>query len=222
MPSESGRAWHHACRDVRYWIPSFPSSCINIAQGWGGLHRHICQTSLQEITARNLLCLIYSYPWTASAKQRCPHFAHSPASLISAAMRLLCTLQTVTVAFLCTAVTAQDVIDLSTLEWTLSSPVYNISVPGRVPSQVHLDLYREGIIPDPYFGLGDFELRWVTLTNWTYNTILYGLWVDYLYFYLTSGLLLYQEPCQGTRPATWQELRKFRTFSNFVYTTELS
>ncbi|KAH8649485.1 putative beta-mannosidase [Tricladium varicosporioides] len=66
-------------------------------------------------------------------------------------------------------VTAQKVIDLSTAQWTVSSPSLNISVPGRVPSQVHLDLYRAGIIPDPYFGLGDFELRWVTYSNWTYE-----------------------------------------------------
>jgi beta-mannosidase len=71
--------------------------------------------------------------------------------------------------------TAQKVIDLSTKQWTLSSPVYNISVPGRVPSQVHLDLFREGVIPDPYVGLGDFELRWVTYTNWTYEAALDGL-----------------------------------------------
>ncbi|RDL42374.1 (Trans)glycosidase [Venustampulla echinocandica] len=90
-------------------------------------------------------------------------------------MRPLHQLQTATIAIFCTAAAAKRAIDLSTLEWTLSSPVYNISVPGRVPSQVHLDLYREGIIPDPYFGLGDFELRWVTLTNWTYNAKLDGL-----------------------------------------------
>ncbi|KAG0651487.1 Mannanase A [Hyphodiscus hymeniophilus] len=74
-----------------------------------------------------------------------------------------------------TAATAQNIVDLSTAKWTVSNPVYNISVPGSVPSQVHLDLYREGIIPDPYFGLGDFELRWVTYENWTYEAPLHGL-----------------------------------------------
>lgn len=70
---------------------------------------------------------------------------------------------------------AQVSIDLSAKQWTLSSPAYNISVPGSVPSQVHLDLFREGVIPDPYFGLGDFDLRWVTYSNWTYETTLNGL-----------------------------------------------
>jgi beta-mannosidase len=77
---------------------------------------------------------------------------------------------------LSTATSLAQTIDLSTLKWTLSSPTYtNITVPGSVPSQVHLDLYREGVIPDPYFGLGDFELRWVTYGNWTYETVLEGL-----------------------------------------------
>ena len=35
----------------------------------------------------------------------------------------------------------QEILDLSSLAWTLSSPNFSyISVPGRVPSQVHLDL----------------------------------------------------------------------------------
>ncbi|KAG9235971.1 putative beta-mannosidase [Amylocarpus encephaloides] len=65
---------------------------------------------------------------------------------------------------------AQKVIDLSTAEWTVSSPAYNISVPGSVPSQVYLDLYYEGVFSDPYFGL-----RWVTCANWTYEAKLDGL-----------------------------------------------
>lgn len=80
-----------------------------------------------------------------------------------------------TAILLSTAVAAQKVIDLSTAQWTVSNPVYNISIPGSVPSQVHLDLFREGVIPDPYFGLGDFDLRWVTYENWTYEAPLTGL-----------------------------------------------
>ena len=69
----------------------------------------------------------------------------------------------------------QTVFDLSEAKWTLSSSIYDISVPGTVPSQAHLDLHSAGVIPDPYFGLGDFELRWVAETNWTYSTELEGL-----------------------------------------------
>lgn len=83
--------------------------------------------------------------------------------------------------FLSTTITAQRLLDLSTLKWTLSSPTYtNITVPASVPGQVHLDLYREGVIPDPYFGLGDFELRWVGYGNWTYETDLEKLWVNFI------------------------------------------
>lgn len=67
---------------------------------------------------------------------------------------------------------AQKVIDLSNNQWTLTNSEHDITVPGSVPGQVHLDLFREGVIPDPYFELGDFELRWVTYANWTYETAL--------------------------------------------------
>jgi beta-mannosidase len=73
------------------------------------------------------------------------------------------------------ALPSQNFLDLSTAIWTLSNTVYNISVPGSMPSQTHLDLYVAGVIPDPYYGCPDFDLRWVTLTNWTYSTVLAGL-----------------------------------------------
>lgn len=90
-------------------------------------------------------------------------------------MRLIRLLQMVTLGILEFVVVAQEILDLSTVQWTLSNPIYNISIPGYVPSQAHLDLYTKGVIPDPYFGLGDFELRWITETNWTYTTNLAGL-----------------------------------------------
>jgi beta-mannosidase len=95
--------------------------------------------------------------------------------LSSLNMRVLNYFQRPLMALMTSSIMAQSVIDLSTKQWTVSSPVYNISVPGRVPSQVHLDLFREGMIPDPYVGLGDFELRWVTYSNWTYEAALDGL-----------------------------------------------
>jgi len=68
------------------------------------------------------------------------------------------------------------VFDLSAVQWTLTSPNNaSIEVPGKVPSQAHLDLYAAGVIPDPYFGLGDFELRWVAESNWTYTAEIDGL-----------------------------------------------
>ncbi|KAK2611974.1 hypothetical protein QQS21_001939 [Conoideocrella luteorostrata] len=44
----------------------------------------------------------------------------------------------------------------------------NISIPGRVPSHVHLDLYKAQVIGNPYYGLNDFNLRWIAQSDWTY------------------------------------------------------
>jgi beta-mannosidase len=70
---------------------------------------------------------------------------------------------------------AQSVASMSDLQWTLSNPNYSISVPGNVPSQAHLDLYDSEVIGDPYYGLNDFNLRWVAETNWTYTASLFSL-----------------------------------------------
>lgn len=67
---------------------------------------------------------------------------------------------------------AQQVTPMSTLQWTLENPSLNVSVPGNVPSQAHLDLYSAQVIGDPYYGLNDFNLRWVAETNWTYTATL--------------------------------------------------
>ena len=65
-------------------------------------------------------------------------------------------------------VVAEQVTSMSSLEWTLNGvgQFNNISVPGSVPSQAHLDLYAAQVIGDPYYGLNDFNLRWVAETNW--------------------------------------------------------
>ncbi|RMZ02582.1 hypothetical protein D0860_07149 [Hortaea werneckii] len=46
----------------------------------------------------------------------------------------------------------------------------NVSVPAHLPSQAHLDLYANRVIGDPYYGLNDFNLRWVAWSNWTYTS----------------------------------------------------
>lgn len=40
----------------------------------------------------------------------------------------------------------QTVLDLGGDGWTVSSKALNISVPGRVPSQAHLDLHAANVI----------------------------------------------------------------------------
>ena len=76
-----------------------------------------------------------------------------------------------------THVTAAKVFDLSEAKWTLTSPGNDsvAAIKGQVPSQAHLDLYAAGIIPDPYFGLNDFDLRWVARSNWSYTAEVEGL-----------------------------------------------
>lgn len=66
--------------------------------------------------------------------------------------------------------TSEKVIDLSNVEWTVSSASRNISVPGSLPSQVHLDLYDAHAITDPYFGQNELNLRWIAASNWTYRS----------------------------------------------------
>ena len=64
----------------------------------------------------------------------------------------------------------QQVISLVGNGWRLSNPDLNISVPAHLPSQAHLDLYANQVIGDPYYGLNDFNLRWVAWANWTYTS----------------------------------------------------
>ncbi|KAK5116350.1 hypothetical protein LTR62_007897 [Meristemomyces frigidus] len=65
---------------------------------------------------------------------------------------------------------AQNVVSLKGDGWTLSNPALNISVPAHLPSQAHLDLFANQVIGDPYYGLNDFNLRWVVWANWTYTS----------------------------------------------------
>ncbi|KAJ6160683.1 hypothetical protein N7470_004079 [Penicillium chermesinum] len=67
-------------------------------------------------------------------------------------------------------VLGHNVVDLTGDGWTVSNKGLNISVPGHLPSHAHLDLYAAGAIDDPYFGLNDFNLRWVATNNWTYTS----------------------------------------------------
>jgi beta-mannosidase len=44
----------------------------------------------------------------------------------------------------------KNVLDLSGYGWTVSSKALNITVPGRVPSQAHLDLLAANIIGESF------------------------------------------------------------------------
>jgi len=69
----------------------------------------------------------------------------------------------------------QAVVNLSKFDWTVSNAALNVTVPGSLPSQAHLDLYAAQVIGDPYYGLNDFNLRWVAWSNWTYTATISGL-----------------------------------------------
>lgn len=84
-------------------------------------------------------------------------------------MRLL-TSAALAAASLQSLVSAQKVISLVGNSWTLSNPSLNVSVPAHLPSQAHLDLYANQVIGNPYYGLNDFNLRWVAWSNWTYTS----------------------------------------------------
>ncbi|KAK8172258.1 putative beta-mannosidase A [Phyllosticta citrichinensis] len=71
------------------------------------------------------------------------------------------TLQAVIALTVAAAPSACRVIELSGSDWTLSNPLLNISVPAKLPSQAHVDLFAAQVIGDPYFGLNDFNLRWL-------------------------------------------------------------
>lgn len=58
--------------------------------------------------------------------------------------------------FFAASALSQKVIDLSGNDWTLENLLLNISVPGSVPSQAHLDLYAAQVIGDPYAKIGQF------------------------------------------------------------------
>ena len=55
-------------------------------------------------------------------------------------------------------------------EWDVSNDNGSISLKGLVPGQIHLDLLKEGLIPEPYKGFNDVELAWIALEKkWVYS-----------------------------------------------------
>ncbi|KAF2869715.1 putative beta-mannosidase A [Massariosphaeria phaeospora] len=66
---------------------------------------------------------------------------------------------------------AQNVLDLSSIEWSVTTPNFSdISVAGKIPSHVHLDLFAADVIGPPLYSLNEFDLRWIAFSNWTYKS----------------------------------------------------
>ena len=51
--------------------------------------------------------------------------------------------------------------------------------PAHVPGCVHTDLMRNGLIPDPFFGINEQALQWIGEQDWIYQTI-FDLPADFL------------------------------------------
>lgn len=69
----------------------------------------------------------------------------------------------------CISSSAQHIVDLGDAKWTVSNGV-NATVPGKLPSQAHLDLYAAGVIDDPLYGFNDVNQLWVERSNWTWSS----------------------------------------------------
>ncbi|MBU5670411.1 beta-mannosidase [Paenibacillus brevis] len=44
--------------------------------------------------------------------------------------------------------------------------------PAIVPGNVHTDLLRNGLIPDPFFGTNEHDLQWIDKKDWEYETVI--------------------------------------------------
>ncbi|KAL7784308.1 glycoside hydrolase family 2 protein [Trichoderma ceciliae] len=72
-------------------------------------------------------------------------------------------------SFVASCVNAQSIFNLSDVSWTVSNGV-NATVPGKLPSHVHLDLLAAGVIEDPIYGFNEWNQFWVQRMNWTYTS----------------------------------------------------
>src|ERR1700758_3007629 len=44
--------------------------------------------------------------------------------------------------------------------------------PAQVPGDVHLDLLRNNLIPDPFYRDNEAKLQWIENADWEYRTII--------------------------------------------------
>lgn len=55
-------------------------------------------------------------------------------------------------------------------EWLFKASDEKEWLNARVPGCVHTDLYRNGKIPDPFYGTHEHTLQWIDKKNWEYKT----------------------------------------------------
>lgn len=91
--------------------------------------------------------------------------------MVGAALHLI-------LALLWVPVISQNIFDLADSAWTIGNGVNVSGVPGRLPSQAHIDLYAAKVIGDPLYGDNDYNQLWVQRSNWTYvSSPIHGLYV---------------------------------------------
>ncbi len=54
--------------------------------------------------------------------------------------------------------------------WSFGRSDESARYPAVVPGCVHTDLYREGLIPDPFYGRNEAQLQWIEECDWEYFT----------------------------------------------------
>ncbi len=52
--------------------------------------------------------------------------------------------------------------------WTLTFD--NKTIPAQVPGDITVDLYRAGLVKNPYFGLDYKDIEWVARRDFTYQS----------------------------------------------------
>lgn len=58
--------------------------------------------------------------------------------------------------------------------WTVNNANKSIFLYGKVPGSVHMALFENGTIEDPYFRFNDVKYRWIAYDNWTYTRTFEG------------------------------------------------
>ncbi|WP_221774750.1 beta-mannosidase [Pelagicoccus albus] len=60
---------------------------------------------------------------------------------------------------------------LSKSAWTFRNAKESKFYPATVPGCVHTDLRTAGLIPDPFWGSNELDLRWIENEDWVYETV---------------------------------------------------
>ena len=63
-----------------------------------------------------------------------------------------------------------NTLPLASRAWEFLDPRSQRWYPAQVPGCIHLDLRRNGLIPDPFYGSNERALEWIELADWTYRT----------------------------------------------------